>query len=282
VGSSANNRLGLLAGGGELPLLIAATARAQGREVEAFGFEGMMAPGLGEVTSALHQFPFCRIGAILARMKERGIKRAVTIGGISQMSVIGGMPQFDDLALEVWKGLPDLRVDTIMRGIIGVLADHGIEVLKAVDFLEDYLAPCGNLTRRAPTAKESDDISFGFNMAKAVGALDVGQTVVVKNRAVMAVEAVEGTDQAVLRGGGLAGGGAVVVKVAKPGQDLRFDVPVVGMQTLENMRQAGAAVLAVEAGMVLMVEKEAMIALADSAGIAVVGVRGPGAAEDEA
>ncbi|HUT51970.1 MAG TPA: UDP-2,3-diacylglucosamine diphosphatase LpxI [bacterium] len=281
MGSSAN-KLGLLAGGGDLPLLIAASARAKGYEVEAFGFEGMMPPGLSEATSAFHEFPFCRLGDILARMEDRGVKKAVTIGSIAQMSVIGGMPRFDDLALEVWKRLPDRRVDTIMRALLELLFQRGIEVLKAVDFLEDRLAPPGAMTGREPNEKERDDISFGFNMAKAVGALDVGQTVVVKNRAVMAVEAVEGTDQAVLRGGDLAKGGAVVVKVAKPGQDLRFDVPVVGMQTLKNMQKAGASVLAVESGMVLMVEKEAMIAFADSAGIALVGVRGPGVAEDEA
>jgi hypothetical protein len=281
VASSANKRLGLLAGGGELPILIARSAQDKGHEVEAFGFQGMIAPGLGEVVARVHEFPFCRLGSILDRIAERGVKQAVTIGGIAQMSVVAGMTQFDEAALQLWKRLPDRRVDSIMRGLLDLLAGRGVEVLKAVDFLEKHLAPGKVMSKRAPSAKEWEDINFGFDMAKAVGGLDVGQTVVVKNRAVMAVEAVEGTDQAVLRGGALAQGGAVVVKVAKPGQDLRFDVPVVGMNTLRNMKEAGATALAVEAGMVLMVEKEAMIAFADDSGMALVGVRGPGVDEDE-
>jgi UDP-2,3-diacylglucosamine hydrolase len=268
-----SNRLGLLAGAGRLPVLVARAAAGRGFAVYAFGFKDLMDPELAEHCAAFFDFPFCRLGAMFDRIETEGVKRAVTIGGIAQTSVISGMPSFDDFALDLWRKLPDRRVDTIMEMLIADLARRGIEVLSAVDFLTDHLAPAGALTERKPSDKEWEDIHFGWDMARAIGRLDIGQTVVVKHRAVMAVEAVEGTDRAILRGGELAKGGAVVVKVAKPGQDMRYDVPAVGRETLENMRRAGAGVLALEAGKVLIVEKEAMRTWADEAGICLVGVR---------
>lgn len=269
-----------MAGSGLLPVLVARSARAQGLEMEAFGFRGMMDEALREAAAAYHDVPFCQLESLISRMEERRIKRAVTIGSIAQTSVLGGTPQFDELALTLWKRLKDRRVDSIMGILVDELSGRGIEVVEALRFLDDHLAPAGSFTEREPSDQEWKDIRFGFRLAKEIGGLDVGQTVVIKHRAVMAVEAVEGTDQAILRGGELAKGGAVVVKVAKPGQDMRFDVPTVGLETLENMRRSGASVLAVEAGMVLVVGKKAMIALADKAGIAMVGV-GPGDLEGE-
>jgi len=197
----------------------------------------------------------------------------VTIGSIAQTSVIQGTPQFDDLAISLWKQLPDMRVDSIMNILIDELAGRGIEVVGSLDFLKGYLAEPGELGAKKPEPRQWEDIEFGYKMAKAIGKYDIGQTVVVKDRAVMAVEAVEGTDQAIIRGGRLAKSGAVVVKTAKPGQDLRFDVPVAGIDTLESMKSVGAAVLAVEAGMVLMVDKKAMAQMADQNGICIVGVK---------
>lgn len=272
MGSSGNKRLALLAGAGRLPVLVAEAAIEQGYEVVAFGFTGMIAPALSGVASAVHDEPFCKLGALFARIEDEGIKQAVTIGGIAQTSFIGGMPQFDEAALDLWSRLPDRRVDSIMRVLIDDLARRGVVMLTALKFLGRHLAPAGPFTRRKPTDKEWDDIRFGFRMAKAVGGLDVGQTVVVKHRAVMAVEAVEGTDQAIRRGSGLAGGQAVVVKVAKPGQDLRFDVPAVGLETLLTMKDSKAEVLAVEAGIVLMVERDEMVARANELDLAMVGV----------
>jgi hypothetical protein len=272
VESSGKSKLGLLAGHGQLPAMVARAAAGLGYEVHAFGFEGMLSPELSAAAASVSAEPFCRLGALIGRIESAGVRRAVTIGSIAQTSVIGGAPQFDDLALELWRRLPDRRVDSIMRAIVAEFCRRGIEILELPPFLPGLLAPPGRLTRRAPDAKEWEDIRFGFGLAKAMGGMDIGQTVVVKHRAVLAVEAVEGTDRAIARGGELARGGAVVVKVAKPDQDLRFDLPAVGLETLESMRAAGAEVLAVEAGMVLMVEREAMVRAADEAGIAIVGV----------
>lgn len=272
--SSGPDKLGIFAGAGRLPVLVAASARSRGLEVVTCGFKGMMDPELAEHSARVYEFPFCRLGSLFAQMEDEGVGRAVTIGGIAQTSVIGGMPQFDDLALDVWRRLPDRRVDTIMTMLVNELAGRGVEILSAVDFLEDHLVSAGELTDRKPSEKEWEDIRFGFRMAKEIGRLDIGQTVVVKHRAVMAVEAVEGTDMAILRGGELGKGGSTVVKVAKPNQDMRFDVPAAGRETLERMRKAGAGVLALEAGKVLLVEKDSMITWAEESGICLVGVEG--------
>lgn len=280
MGSSGTKKLGLFVGHGRLPLLVAESARARGYEVLAFGFKGMMDEGLKEIATAVYDFPFCNLGAVFDRIEKEGIKEAVTIGGIAQTSVLEGMPQFDELALSLWKRLPDRRVDSIMEILIDVMTERGIEIAHAISFLTDHLAPGGGLTRKKASDKQWEDIRFGFRMAKAIGGLDIGQTVVAKHRAIRAVEAVEGTDRAILRGGELAQGGAVVVKVAKPGQDMRYDVPAVGMETVKAMQQTKSSVLAVETDKVLMVEREDMIAYADKKGIAIVGVSEEEAGED--
>jgi UDP-2,3-diacylglucosamine hydrolase len=265
-------RLGLLAGGGRLPVLVARAAAGRGLTVIGFGFEGMISPELAAACAQVFTFPFCKLEAMFSRIQAEGVCRAVTIGGIAQTSVIGGAPQFDALTLRLWRETPDHRVDTMMNILILELGRRGIEVLPALEFLTDHLAPAGAITARAPSADEGEDIRFGWKLARAIGRLDVGQTVVVKHRAVMAVEAVEGTDRAIQRGGELAKGGAVVVKTAKPGQDMRYDVPAVGVETVANMVRSGAAVLAMEAGKVLMVEREEMVAEADRAGLCLVGL----------
>ncbi len=280
MGSSETEALALLAGHGRLPVMVAASAREKGYKVHVFGFNGMMDPGLAEVSESITVLPFCQLDSLFGSIEERGIKRAVTIGSVAQTSVLAGRPLFDELAWELWKRLPDRRVDTIMTLLIDELSRRGIEVVEAVRFLEQFFAPKGVLTAREPSASEWEDIGFGAGIAKAIGKLDIGQTVVVRHKAVMAVEAVEGTDRAIVRGSELAmsgpgpgeQGGAVVVKVAKPGQDMRFDVPAVGMDTLGVMSSRAAGVLAVEAGMVLMVERDAMVASADERGLCIVGV----------
>lgn len=273
MGSSATNKLALLAGNGILPATLAESAAARGYEVHAYGFEGMIAPEVRKAAASVFEVPFCKLGAVVEKMQADGMTRAVTIGSIAQMSVIGGMPQFDGLALELWKKLPDRRVDSIMRVLLDELKSRGIETLELPPFLDELLAPAGAIASRPPTAEEWEDIRFGFGLAKYIGGRDIGQTVVVKHRAVMAVEAVEGTDQAILRGGALAKGGAVVVKVAKPGQDLRFDIPTVGLETIASMKAHGSLTLAVEAGQVLTVDRGELVRRADAAGIAIVGVR---------
>jgi len=272
VASSGTDKLGLLAGTGRLPVMVADSASRSGRRVHTFGFKGMMSPDLKKVSEEVHEFPFCQLGPVMDRMEEVGISQAVTIGSITQMSVLGGMPQFDDVALDIWRRLADRRVDTIMGELVKELLNRGIRIVEAIRFLEDHLVSPGVMTGRKPTEKEWQDIRFGFNMAKAIGGLDIGQTVVVKQRAVMAVEAVEGTDRAILRGGEIARHEAIVVKVAKPEQDMRFDVPAAGMETIGSMRKVKASVLALEAGKVLLVDKDNVVSAADDAGICIIGV----------
>ncbi len=272
MASTGTDKLAILAGSGSLPALVARAARQKGYAVGAFGFEGVMSPKLAEEVDELFHVPFIQISSLLEKIKELGYDKAVTIGGVTQTSVVVGAPKFDDLALELWRQLPDRRVDTMMKKLLDTLEEYGIKVLKVTDFLGDHLAPSGELTDKKPEPHQMKDVRFGFHMAKAMGGLDVGQTVVVKNGAVMAVEAVEGTDQAIRRGSELGKGGVCVVKVAKPGQDLRFDVPAVGIETIETMRASNAALLAVEAGMVLMVEKGKVIQRANDLGIIVAGL----------
>jgi DUF1009 family protein len=151
------------------------------------------------------------------------------------------------------------------------MRDHGVELIDSTALLQPMLASPGVMTARAPTADEEADLEFGYRMADTIAGLDIGQTVAVKHRAVVAVEAMEGTDETIARAGHLAGPGVAIVKVAKPGQDMRFDVPVVGLATIQAMRLAGAVLLSLDAGRTLMFERESMIAAADAAGIAIVG-----------
>ena len=166
--------------------------------------------------------------------------------------------------------LPDRRDDTIMMAFVRELARAGIQTFDQTALIRKLMPRRGTITRREPTEAERQDMDFGFRIAKELGRLDIGQTVVVKSRAVMALEAIEGTDACIERGGKLACGGAVVAKVSKPQQDNRFDVPTVGYRTIENMAKVGATALAIEAGKTLLVERERMISFADDKGISIV------------
>ena len=173
--------------------------------------------------------------------------------------------------LSVLSRLRTRNTDTLISAVADVLEENGIELVNSTSFLEPLLAAGGALTRRAPTADEGADLAFGYTMADAVAGLDIGQTIVVKDRAVVAVEAMEGTDEVITRAGRLAGAGTCVVKVAKPRQDMRFDVPVVGLATIRTMQVAGGTVLSVDAGRALVLDGDAVFRTADEAGIAVVG-----------
>jgi len=211
------------------------------------------------------------LGKIIRTLKQAGCARAVMAGGIKKVRLFSGFrPDLRGAAFLA--RMRTLHDDKLLTGIAGELAGEGIEIVESTRYLPDLLPQPGVLTRRAPRRREQDDIRFGFEVAKAVGAFEIGQTVVVKDGLVVAVEAVEGTDAAIRRGGELARGGAVVVKVSKPGQDLRFDVPAVGMTTIEVMREVGACVLALEAGRTIMIDREELVRAADAAGIAIVAV----------
>ena len=181
----------------------------------------------------------------------------------------GVMP--DRTLLSVLGRLATRNTDALISAVADVLAERGIELVDSTRFLQPLMARAGSLTRRAPTRAQQADLEFGYRMADAIAGLDIGQTVVVKDRAVVAVEAMEGTDAVIARAAGLAGPGVGVIKVAKPGQDMRFDVPVIGIRTIDALRAAQAAVLSVDAGRTLVLDGDAVFAAADEAGVAVVG-----------
>jgi hypothetical protein len=166
--------------------------------------------------------------------------------------------------------VPIRHTDALINAVVNLLSGAGIELLKSTDFLQNHIVNKGTLTRRAPDDREKEDIAHGWTVAKELGALDIGQSVVVKDRAVVAVEAMEGTDECLLRARGLAGDGAVLVKVGKPGQDLRFDVPVVGASTISSMVANGVSALCIEANLTVLLDAQKFCREADSAGIAVV------------
>ena len=263
-------KLGLLAGLGKLPVEFAKAARSMGFEVFAVALVDGVEAELETAATELRKINIARLDTIMEYLLANGIKRVTMIGKITKEILFSGEHEMpDQRMLKLLASLPDRSDDTMMLAFVKELAASGIEVFDQTALLRMLMPAPGVLTKRQPTEEERKDMEFGCKIAREIGGLDIGQTVVVKNMAVMAVEAIEGTDACIRRGGELARGGAVVVKVAKPEQDLRFDVPAVGMKTLEGMIAAGASVLAIEAGKTLLVDREKVLAAADENGIAI-------------
>jgi len=264
--------LGLIAGQGNMPRAIALEARRQGYRVVAAAIEGLADPSVEHYADAFKWFKPGKAGSIIRHLKESGVEEALFAGKFPKSLIVRGALAPDLRLIRFLFNLKDRGDDTILDAVGGELARDGIKLLDMRDFCKGLLAPEGVLTRRKPDRDEWKDVEFGFRVAKGVGRLDIGQTVVVKGRAVTAVEAIEGTDEAILRGGRLAGGGAVVVKVSRPGQDMRLDAPVVGLTTLDCAVEAGVKVLALEAGSSILLDRDDFLRRADEAGIAIVGV----------
>ncbi len=263
------DRFALIAGAGDMPAILARSARDCGASFIAVALTDSAALSLDGLADRVYRFGIGQVGRIIRTIKSEGIDKAVFIGKVRK-DLLFERIRFDLKALKLLASLKDRNDDTIMLAIVEELASEGIEVMDQTVYLRDLIPPEGVLTKRKPTKKEWEDIRYGMETAKRIAGLDIGQTVVVKDRAVMAVEAIEGTDEAVIRGGLLARGGGVVAKVAKPGQDPRFDVPTVGVITLESMKKGGVKVLAVEAGKTLIADREKFIKEADLADISVV------------
>ncbi|TAN42283.1 MAG: LpxI family protein [Nitrospirae bacterium] len=266
-----DRRLGLIAGSGELPLAIAAAARDMGYTVTVVGLESITDPEISSYAGDVRWVNVGRLGALIDTLKQAGISKAVFAGKIHKSIIYEGKVIPDLKLVKLFLTLKDKSDDSIMLAITGALEAEGIRLQKTTDFTGPLMAPHGVLTKKKLSADARKDIEFGWSIAKEIGRLDIGQTVVIKEQAVMALEAIEGTDEAILRGGRLAGKGAVVIKVSKPEQDMRFDVPVVGIQTLRSMAAVKAGTLAIEAGKSILLNKEHFIREADKAGICVVG-----------
>lgn len=267
--------LGLIAGNGSFPFLILRAARHLGHDVAVVAIEGEAFPELEALAQELgHTFtwnPLGHLGRCIKVLKAAGVSRAVMAGQVKHVKLFGGvMPDFT--LLSVLTRLKAKNTDALIAAIADVLQDHGITLMNSTELLGDLLAPAGVLTQRHPDEAMQADFAFGYAVADTVAGLDIGQTIVVKDKAVVAVEAMEGTDVTIARAGQLAGPGARVVKVAKPSQDMRFDVPVVGLATIAQMQAAGADALSVDAGKTLLIDgPSAIIAAADAAGIVIVG-----------
>jgi UDP-2,3-diacylglucosamine hydrolase len=262
--------IGLIAGKGQFPLLFAQAARRQGVEVVAAAHRGETDPALAALVQELHWVYVGQLGKIIRIFKGAGVRRAVMAGGISRGRLFREFRP-DLRALSVVRRAGAGKDDRLLRAVADELETEGITVVSSTLFLDDLLAPAGQISRRAPSPEELQDIDFGWRLAKEIGRLDIGQCVVVRRQVVVALEAVEGTDETIRRGGALAGPGAVVVKVSKPNQDLRFDVPAVGLDTIAAMREVKAAALAVESGKTLIFDRQEMLQAAAQAKIAVWG-----------
>ena len=266
-----DKRLGLIAGNGRFPVIFAQEARREGYRVVAVAHHDETVAEIEHVVDELTWVYVGQLGKIIRTFQRARVSQAVMAGGIHKLRLFGNFRP-DLRGASFLARLKRRDDDALLRGIADELERDGITILESTLCVPQIITAIGVLTRRAPSARQWDDIQFGIDVAKEIGRLGIGQTVVVKNRMVIAVEAVEGTDEAIRRGGSLARSGCVVIKVSKPQQDLRFDVPAVGVETINNLKQAGAVALAIEAGKTLLLEKDALLAEADRGGIAVVGV----------
>ena len=268
------SRIGLIAGNGRFPFLALQGARSLGHDVTVVAVKEEAFPELEGAARAagadLHWVSLGHLGKCIKILKEGGVRQAIMAGQVKHAKIFSGI--IPDLTLlSVLTKLRARNTDALISAVADVLRGEGIELLDSTAFLQPLLARAGVLGRRAPSAEELEDFAFGYRMADAVAALDIGQTIVVKDKAVVAVEAMEGTDAVVRRAGEIAGGGTRVVKVAKPNQDMRFDVPVVGVATIDVMKAAGATAITIDAERTLLVDGDRFIAAADAAGIAVIG-----------
>lgn len=263
-------RLGILAGAGKLPVEYARAAAQLGYEVYGVGLLADSDPATAQFAKDYQFISVAQLDAILSYLKANQIQKVTMIGKVTKELLFNGAVVPDAHMFQLIMSLPDRRDDTIMMAFVRELGKAGIQAFDQTALIRKLMPRRGTITNREPTEQERQDMEFGFMIAKELGRLDIGQTVVVKNRAVMALEAIEGTDACIERGSILAHGGAVIAKVSKPQQDNRFDVPTVGYRTVEQMAKVGATALAIEAGKTLLVERSKMISFADANGITIV------------
>ncbi|MBI4354960.1 MAG: LpxI family protein [Candidatus Omnitrophica bacterium] len=268
--------LGLIAGGGDFPLTVARCAKERGWAVYAVGLADAASPQLTDVADQITWLSVGQVGELCRFFKSHHVSQAILAGKITKEVLLRGASAFDADALAILAAAPDRSVDGLLGALAARLAREGTAVIDSTTFLKEWLPSAGVLTRRPPTQEEWEDIRFGRTLARTLAGCDAGQTVVVKRRVVLAVEALEGTDAAIRRAGTLGGEGAVVVKMARPQQDWRFDVPVVGLRTLEALIAGRAACLAVEAGRTLLLEQPTLVARADALGLVIVAVEPEG------
>ncbi len=262
--------IGLIAGSGKFPLVFARAARLKGVRVVTAAVKGDASLLVHLCSDEVRWFTPGEFRKFFEYFRARGVHHVLMAGKVDPDHLFNRNAPVDDEHQALFNALKDRRCDTIFGAVADRLKAEGMELLDSTLLIKEFLAPAGTLTRRAPDLAELDDIAFGTAIAKQMGALDIGQTVVVQGKAIVAIEAMEGTDQCILRGGRITHERAVVVKVAKPAQDSRFDVPVIGPRTIQVMKKAGASCLAIEAGKTIIIDRERTVALADRCGITII------------
>jgi len=268
-----NDRYAIIAGNGHFPFLVLEAARDQGIDPLVVGIKEEASPELASMASAIHWLSLGEVSKLLDLLVAERIGKLVLAGQVKHAQLFSSIKP-DGLVSRVLKSLPRKNTNSLIGIFVRMVESRGIQVVDSTLFLKPLLPEAGPLTRRAPDTEEESDIEYGREIAKKIAGLDIGQTIVVSGRACVAVEAMEGTDAVIERAAGLSNGRAlVVVKVSKPCQDMRFDVPVVGRETIQVMSRSNARVLAVDAGKTLLFERSALIKEADEAGIAIVGMR---------
>ena len=263
-------RIGLVAGEGKLPMVFARVAKEKGDTVIAFGLKGITSPDLEKYVDKLHWVPWGSLQKAILLLATERIRKIVMLGKIKKDVLFRNEEVLDKDAKAMMEKLKDKKDYAVLNGINSILAKFGVEVLDSTTYLKNLIPSRGILTRRVPSEGERSDIDYGIDVAKKLSGFDIGQTIAVKEKTVIAVEAIEGTDQTIARAGTLINGGFVVVKVARPDQDMRFDVPLVGLETVKALVDSGGRVLALEADKTLLLDREDVIKFADENDVSIV------------
>lgn len=267
-------RLGLIAGNGRFPVLFARSAKAKGVSVVAVAIEDEASPEIENYVDKLHWVGVARIGKLIKTLKDEQIEKAVMAGGLTKSHIHSKLKLLkfrpDLRTINLWyKKLKSKHDHSILEAVADELAKDGIQLISPISYVEYLMAKKGCLTERAPTEREMADVEFGWNIAKEIARLEIGQCIVVKDKIVLAVEAIEGTNETIKRGGKLGRRDVIVIKLSKKDQDLRFDVPTIGPETVNHLKEAGVSTLAIEAEKTLILDKEETIELANKNNISI-------------
>ena len=265
-------RFAIIAGNGHFPFLVLDAARDQGIDPLVVAIKEEASPDLGRQARAIHWLSLGEVGKLLGLLEAARVEKVVLAGQVKHAQLFSSIPP-DGVVRSALESMRQKNTDALIGAFVRMVEQRGIEVVDSTLFLKPLLAPVGTLTRRTPDASEMADVAYGRDVAKKLAGLDIGQTVVVADRACVAVEAMEGTDATIERAATLSNGRRlVIVKVSKPDQDMRFDVPVVGLKTIQVMGRSNAMLLALDAGKTLLFERQRLLEEADRAGIAIVGI----------
>ncbi|MGR3177036.1 MAG: LpxI family protein [Candidatus Anammoxibacter sp.] len=277
INKNTKKRIGLIAGNGRFPILFAEGARANNIDVVAVGIKGETSKELEKYVEKFYWTGIAQMGKLINILKKENIVNAVMAGGLTKTNVfakfmnLNFIPDLKTINL-LYKVVKDRQDHSILGAIADELSKDGIELQPATLYVPELLAQAGTLTKRAPSERESVDIKFGWDMAKKIADMNIGQCIVIKERVVMAVEAFEGTNETIKRGSKLGGKGVVVIKLSKQDQDIRFDLPAIGEETIEVLVEAGATALAIEAGKTIILDKDKTVKAADNKKIAIVAI----------